>query len=221
MELKDALHRTIGEGASCMHACSRVLNYNTCLISKRLWVFSYAYLINQNVSLDHFFVPAMPEPYREYCNKGAGCWQCNKYRAYSFNEEFAKEKEKVVKGPIGLCLDCVSTKRESFRTGECRIKHDFERASEPRQEHWIMLKIIMAKEYKGGKEPNERKKDVGGKGMRGFSKKDFYILKFPAVLRYTMYVSLSQNNAKHSALLQRQHTGAHYQFHTQTSRILS
>lgn len=38
-----------------------------------------------------------------------------------------------------------------------------------------MMKIIMAKEDKGGKEPNKQKRDAGGKGMRGFNKKIFYI----------------------------------------------
>lgn len=125
MELKDALHRTIGNGGSCIHAYSRRGDYYKHLASRGLWVSSYAYLIKQNDCLDRFFVPDMPEPMGQYCNKGAGCWECNKYRAYSFNQEFAKEKEKVVKGLTGLCLDCVSTGRESFWTGECRIKHAF------------------------------------------------------------------------------------------------
>lgn len=125
MELKDALHRVIGPSGSCMYASSRIWNYSKCLDSKGLWVFSYAYLLKHNICLDHFFVPDMPEPNGQYCTAGAGCWGCNKYRAYSFDKEFAKEKEKAVKGLIGLCLDCVSTERESFRTGECRIKHAF------------------------------------------------------------------------------------------------
>ena len=57
-----------------------------------------------------------------YCSNGKGCSQCNNNRQYSFSEEFAKEKEKVVKGVIGLCLDSVSTWRKSFRKKESCIK---------------------------------------------------------------------------------------------------
>lgn len=49
MELKDAVHRTIGRGGSCMYACSQIGDYNKRLDSKGLWVSSYAYLIEQNV----------------------------------------------------------------------------------------------------------------------------------------------------------------------------
>lgn len=125
MELKDAVHRTIGKGGSCMYACGRIGDYNKRLIWKGLWLFSYAYLIQQNVCLDRFFVLDMSDTNGHYCNAGSGCPECNKYRQYSFDAEFAKEKEKVVKGLIGLCLDCVATGRESFRTGGCRIKHAF------------------------------------------------------------------------------------------------
>lgn len=126
MELKDAVHRTTGKGGGgCTYACSRVWEFVKHLTWEGLWVFSYAHLIERNVCLDHFFVPNVPNEDGHYCNKGAGCWESNEYRAYSFDTEFAKEKEKVVKGLIGLCLDCVSTGRESFRTGGCRIKHAF------------------------------------------------------------------------------------------------
>lgn len=125
MELKDAVHRTISQGGSCRYACSWVGEYARRLIQKGLWDFSYTSLVKRNVCLDSFFVPIIPDPNGQYCNAGAGCRECNRYRSFSFSEEFAKEKEEVMKGLIGLCLDCVSTGRESFRTGGCRIKHAF------------------------------------------------------------------------------------------------
>lgn len=125
MELKDAVHRTIGTGGDCIYLYNSNRDYIESLKFRGLWLFSYAYLIQTKRSLDSFFVLDILEPVRKYCSNGSGCRECNKYRMFSYNEELAKEKEKVVKGLIGLCLDCVSTGRESFRTGGCRIKHAF------------------------------------------------------------------------------------------------
>lgn len=124
MELKDAVHRTIGSGGRCTEALQRTEAYKQILESRGLWLFSYTHKMQQYHCLDNLFALDMSELYGQYCSNGKGCTHCNKYRQYSFNEEFAKEKAKVVKGLIGLCLDCVSTQRESFRTEECRIKHD-------------------------------------------------------------------------------------------------
>lgn len=80
-----------------------------------------------------------------------------------------------------------------------------------------MLKSIMAKKDKGGKETTN-KKGCPWEGDEDVQWEDFCILKFPAALKYTMYVSLSQNNARHSTLLQRR--GLIINFTAQTSRIL-
>lgn len=126
MELKDAVHRSIDKGGGgCTYARNRLGEYIRHLIWDGQWVFSYAYLIEQNICLDRFFVPKGIEAYGHFCIARANCSDCNRYRPYSFDTAFVEEKEKVVKGLIGLCLDCVSTGRESFRTGECRIKHAF------------------------------------------------------------------------------------------------
>lgn len=125
MELKDALHRTLGTGGGCEFAYKRFAGYLGCLQSAGLWLRSYAYIIQQRQHcLLRYFIVRVSEPYhQEYCRQGKGCSECNKYRHFSFGEEFDKEKEEVIKGPIGLCIDCVSIGRESFRTNQCRIKH--------------------------------------------------------------------------------------------------
>lgn len=126
MELKDAVLRTFSKGGGCTYVCSRVGDYVGRLSGNGLLGFSYAYLIQLNVCLDRFFVPEILDQKGQYCNAGAGCWECNRYRAFAFREDFAKKKkEEVMKGLIGLCLDCVSNGRESFRTGGCRIKRAF------------------------------------------------------------------------------------------------
>lgn len=118
MELKDALHRTVGTGGDCILANRRIAHY-----IQSLPRISYACIIQPNCCLHHFFILKAVEPYREYCLNGKGCSACNKYRNFFFNEEFGKEKKKVINEFNGLCLDCVSTGRESFRTNQCRIKH--------------------------------------------------------------------------------------------------
>lgn len=123
MELRSAAQRIIGKSGGCLSASSRIEYYNETLQMDELWFSPNAYLNQQEHCLDLLFTKRVSEPYGQYCNGGKGCSRCNKYRQYSFNEEFSREKEKVLKGPIGLCLDCVSTGRESFRTKECRIKH--------------------------------------------------------------------------------------------------
>lgn len=123
MELKNAAQRTIGTSTGCLSASSRIAYYNRTLQMDELWISPNAYQTQQEHCLDLLSTEQVSYLYADYCAGGKGCSQCNKYRQYSFNEEFAKEKEKVVKGPIRLCLDCVSTGRESFRKKECRIKH--------------------------------------------------------------------------------------------------
>lgn len=123
MELKDAVHRTLGTSEDCAAANTRSRNYVRQLIGNGLWLFSYAYLVQRDNCLDQIFTLKLTDPYPEYCLNGKGCSWCNKYRCFSFDAEFGKEKEKILNRPIGLCLDCVSTGRESFRTNQCRIKH--------------------------------------------------------------------------------------------------
>lgn len=123
MELKDAVHRTLGTSEGCATADARSLNYVYQLQGDGLWLFSYAYLVQRGDCLDQIFTLKLADRHLEYCLNGKGCLRCNKYRCFSFNAEFGKEKEKILNRPIGLCLDCVSTGRESFRTNQCRIKH--------------------------------------------------------------------------------------------------
>ena len=118
MELKDALHRTVGTGGDCILANRWIAHY-----VQSLSHISYAYIIQPNYCLHQFIILKVFGPYPEYCLDGKGCLACNKYRNFSFNEEFGKEKKKVINELNGLCIDCVSTGRESFRTNQCRIKH--------------------------------------------------------------------------------------------------
>lgn len=124
MELKDALHRTVGTGGDCIFADRQIAGYIQRL--KSVWHISYAYIIQSKYCLHQLFILELSEQYQyrpQYCSDGKGCSACNKYRNFSFNEEFRKEKEKVINKLNGLCLDCVSTGRESFRTNQCRFKH--------------------------------------------------------------------------------------------------
>lgn len=123
MELKDAVHRTLGTSEGCATADVLSRKYVSQLKENGLWLFSYAYLVQRGDCLDQIFTLQIGQPYAGYCMSGKGCSSCNKYRNFYFNDEFGKEKEKVIKGFVGLCLDCVSTGRESFRTDQCRIKH--------------------------------------------------------------------------------------------------
>ena len=120
MELQNAARRTIGTSDGCLSAVSQIEFYNRALQTDGLSISPNAHLTQQRLCLDLLFMEPVSYMYGNYCAGGKGCFWCNKYRRYSFNEDFAKEKEKIVKGPIGLCLDCVSTGRESFRKKECR-----------------------------------------------------------------------------------------------------
>lgn len=121
MELKDALHRTVGTGEDCIMA-NRYITDNIRYLHPLSHI-SYANMIQPNYCLHKFLDSKVLEPYRKYCLNGKGCSACNKYRNFSFNEEFGKEVKKIINEFNGLCLDCVSTGRESFRTSQCRSKH--------------------------------------------------------------------------------------------------
>lgn len=123
MELKDAVHRTLDTSHGCAQSSAWVWSCVRQLEGKGLWLFSYASLVQGKDCLHRLFTLPISEPYAGYCMSGKGCSSCNKYRNFYFNDEFGKEKEKVINGFVGLCLDCVSTGRESFRTDQCRIKH--------------------------------------------------------------------------------------------------
>lgn len=97
--------------------------------------FSYADLVQRKDCLHDLFMLQVGEQYGEYCLNGKVCSMCNKYWSYSFYEEFGKEKEKILEGPIGPCLDCVSTGRESFRTNQCHVKHAVRTTRGPSQTH--------------------------------------------------------------------------------------
>lgn len=126
MELKDAVHRTLGTTLGTPKVCTSANNWTWGCIRQLnitgLWLFSYADLVQRNSSLDQFYMLRINEPYLDYC-PNERCPACTKYKQFSFNEEFGKEKEKLIRGLNGLCLDCVSTGRESFRTNQCRIEH--------------------------------------------------------------------------------------------------
>lgn len=151
MELKDALHRTVGTGGDCISAnrwiadCIRYL--------QPLSHISYANMIQPNYCLHEFLILEVFEPSREYCLNGKGCSACNKYRNFSFNEEFGKEKKKVINEFNGLCLDCVSTGRESFRTNQCRIKHAVQ-TTRDRGQIYSQKSIKYGQGRQGGKGPS-------------------------------------------------------------------
>ena len=117
MELKDALIRLVSTGGDCLFARRRIADYIRGLD------FSYAYIIQTEDCLHQLFVLQLAEFDPTFCLNRSDCSACDKYRNSSLNEKFDKEKEKVINGLNGLCLDCVSTGRESFRTNRCRIKH--------------------------------------------------------------------------------------------------
>lgn len=120
MELQNAARRTIDTSDGCFSAASQIEFYNWALQMDGLSISPNAYLTQQRHCLDLLFMEPVSYLYGDYRAGGHGCSRC---KEYSFNEGFAEEKEKVVKGHIGLCLDCVYTGRESFRKKECRIKH--------------------------------------------------------------------------------------------------
>lgn len=126
MELKDAVHRTLGTTLGTAKVCANASNLVWGCIrelqDKGLWLFSYAHLVQRNNSLDQLYTLQMSQPFLGYCSIER-CPACAKYKQFSFIEAFAKEKEKLISGLNGLCLDCVSTGRESFRTNQCRIEH--------------------------------------------------------------------------------------------------
>lgn len=144
MELKDALHRTVGTGGNCISANRSIADCIRYL--QPLSHISYADMIQPNYCLHEFLTLRVYEPPREYCLNGKGCSACDKYRNFSFNKEFGEEKKKVINEFNGLCLDCVSTGRESFRTNQCRIKHAVQNKS-----------ITYGWERQGGKGPSSRR----------------------------------------------------------------
>lgn len=61
------------------------------------------------------------EPSRQFCDFRF-CRFCSE-RDFKFVDELRIAKEAFVRKNDGLCLDCVLTRMESFRKGQCRIKH--------------------------------------------------------------------------------------------------
>lgn len=61
------------------------------------------------------------EPTRQFCDSPY-CKFCSE-RDFKFADELRLAKADFVQKSHGLCLDCVLTRRESFRKGQCRIKH--------------------------------------------------------------------------------------------------
>ena len=116
MEFADGIQTFLEDPKSPNRTCARSTGYIRDLYRKHIWPFSVS---SQKNSLLALLTEVISEPVGNYCPSMCGG---KTHGSYSFGGNWLKMGNKVMKN-IGVCLDCVETGRESFRSGKCCIKH--------------------------------------------------------------------------------------------------